>query len=185
MNTYFKYSVVTGICALLCAPATQAQDEEQESRWSGKAALGYLATSGNTDTSSLNTSFEVGYKTGNWQHGLDGSAINSSESNVKTAGAYEVGWKSARNLTEHDFLSGRINWREDQFGAYRTQLSETINYGRRIIDSDAQRLNVEVGLGGRQSELRTGIEEEELVNQRSSIRTSSLRPATRTRIWNL
>ena len=32
---------------------------EEEGPWSGKFSLGYLATSGNTDTTTYNTAFEV------------------------------------------------------------------------------------------------------------------------------
>ena len=35
--------------------------EEEESPWSGKVTLGYLATSGNTENSNLNSGFEIGY----------------------------------------------------------------------------------------------------------------------------
>jgi putative salt-induced outer membrane protein len=163
MNAYFRYCIVTWICALLCAPVAQAQDEDEEGPWSGKVALGYLATTGNTENSSLNTSVEIGYGTGDWQHSFKAFAINASENNVTTAEAYELGWKSERNLTEHDFLFGRINWREDKFSGYRTQLSETIGYGRRLIDVNAHKLNAEIGLGARQSDLSTGTTEEEFI----------------------
>ena len=163
MDSYFKNCIVTGICALLCAPVAQAQDEEEEGPWSGKAALGYLATTGNTENSSLNTSLEIGYGTGDWQHGFKAFAINASENNVTTAEAYELGWKSERNLTEHDFLFGRVNWREDKFSGYRTQLSESIGYGRRLIDVNAHKLSAEIGLGARQSDLSDGTQEDELI----------------------
>ncbi len=163
MNSYFKNCIVSGMCSLLCAPVAQAQDEEEEGPWSGKAALGYLATTGNTENSSLNTSLEVAYATGDWLHGLKAFAINASENNVTTAEAYELGWKSERNLTEHDFLFGRVNWREDKFSGYRTQLSESIGYGRRLINVNAHKLNAEIGLGARQSDLSDGTKEDELI----------------------
>ncbi len=163
MDSYFNCCLVPVICALFWPPAAQAEDEEEEGPWSGKAAFGYLATSGNTENSNLNSSFEVGYRTGDWQHGLEAFAIHTSENNVTTAEAYELGWKSERNLTEHDFLFGRIDWRKDKFSGYDTQLSESIGYGRRLIGGNAHRLNVEIGLGVRQSELSDGTEEEEII----------------------
>jgi len=45
----------------------------------------------------------------------------------------------------------------------RTQLSESIGYGRRIIDVDAHKLNAEIGLGARQSDLSDGTKEDELI----------------------
>ena len=163
MDSYCKYCLVPVICALFWSPGTQAEDEEEEGPWSGKAALGYLATSGNTENSNLNSSLAVGYKTGDWQHRFEVFAIHASENNVTTAEAYELGWKSERNLTEQDFLFGRINWRKDKFSGYDTQLSESIGYGRRLIDGNAHKLNAEIGLGARQSELSDGTEEEEVI----------------------
>ncbi len=150
--------------AALVAPASLlAQNAEPESPWSGKATLGYLATSGNTENSTLNTGFEVGYKTGKWAHLLTASAVNASEDDSTTAEAYDLGWKSERNITDADFLFGRLDWRKDQFGGFDTQFSQTVGYGRRLIDADKHKLNAEIGVGARQSETQLGDEEDETV----------------------
>jgi putative salt-induced outer membrane protein len=151
--------------AVLIAPvAAFGQDAEEEtSPWSGKATLGYLATSGNTENSTLNTGFEVGYTSGKWAHLLQAAAITASEDEVTTAEAYDLGWKSERKITDHDFLFGRLQWRKDNFGAYDTQFSQTLGYGRRLIDGKKHKLNVELGLGARQSELQLGGKEDETI----------------------
>lgn len=153
------------LTATLALPGTlHAQAAEEEaSPWAGKATLGYLATSGNTENSTLNTGFEVGYTAGNWSHLLNAAAITASEDEATTAEAYDLGWKSERKLTDQDFLFGRVQWRKDNFGAYDTQLSETIGYGRRLIDNDQHKLNAELGVGARQSELQNGVEENETI----------------------
>jgi putative salt-induced outer membrane protein YdiY len=48
------------------AGATAAAEEEGP--WSGKFSLGYLSTSGNTDTTTYNTAFEVAYTKNKWIH---------------------------------------------------------------------------------------------------------------------
>ena len=151
--------------ALLAPFSLMAQDapEAPESPWSGKATLGYLATSGNTENSTLNSGFEVGYKTGKWAHGFAAAAINASENEVTTAEAYDAGWKSERNLTDNDFLFGRLDWRKDRFGGFETQFSQTVGYGRRLVDSDKHKLNAEIGVGARQSKLQDGSKEDETV----------------------
>lgn len=143
-----------------------AQEEaanEETSPWSGKANLGYLATSGNTENSSLNSGFEVAYTSGKWAHILNFLAINSSESEQTTAELYELGWKTEYNFSEYNFMFGRANWRKDRFSAYNTQMSQTAGYGRRLIDSGAHTLSVEVGAGARQSELQDGRSENDLI----------------------
>ena len=150
------------ILALLAAPLT-VMAQEPESPWSGKAKLGYLATSGNTENSTLNTGFEVGYKSGKWAHMLTGAAINATEDDVTTAEAYDLGWKSERNLTDKDFLFGLLSWRKDNFGGFDTQFSQSVGYGRRLIDNDKHHLNAEIGAGARQSDLQDGTTEEETI----------------------
>ncbi len=131
--------------------------------WSGKVALGYLATSGNTESSSLNSAFAVAYTSGKWTHAIDASAINTTEDEQTTAEAYSVGLKTEFNMTDRDFLFGRVDWRKDRFSGYDQQLSESIGYGRRLIDTGVHFLNAEIGAGARQSELSDGTTEDDFI----------------------
>jgi putative salt-induced outer membrane protein len=140
-----------------------AQETEEDGPWAGNAKLGYLATSGNTENSTLNTGFEVGYTSGKWLHLLTAAAISASENKESTAEAYDVGWKSERKITDLNFVFGRVQWRKDKFGAYDTQFSQTLGYGRRLIDSDQHKLNVELGFGARQSQLQSGENDNETI----------------------
>jgi len=150
--------------AVFAAPSTlMAQQKEPESPWAGSATLGYLATSGNTETSTLNTGFELGYTVGKWEHLFDASAVNASENDAKTAESYAANWKSERNITDHDFLFGRLSWRKNLFSGFNTQFSQTVGYGRRLIDADKHKLNGELGAGARQSTLQDGTSENEIV----------------------
>lgn len=151
------------MAAALLVPFSLMAQDAPESPWSGKATLGYLATSGNTENTTLNTGFEVGYKAGKWAHLLNAAAVNASENEITTAEAYDVGWKSERNLSDKDFLFGRLSWRKDQFGGFDTQFSQTVGYGRRLIDSDKHKLNAELGAGARQSTLQSGLKVDETV----------------------
>lgn len=145
----------------LIVPAAHAQ--ESEGPWSGKATLGYLATSGNTENSTLNTALELGYGTGDWQHTAKAFAVNASEDDATTAEAYELGWKSELSLGDVDYLFGRLNWRKDRFSGYDTQFSQSVGYGRRLIQTDVHELNAEIGVGARQSDLVDGTSEEEFI----------------------
>lgn len=162
MRLCIRHFALFMTCTILLSPGGYAAEEEG-GPWSGKAALGYLATSGNTENTNLNTGFEIGYTAGIWRHVLEAFAIHASEDEVTTAEAYELGWKSERSLSEQNFLFGRINWRKDRFSGYDTQLSQSIGYGRRLIDTGAHTLNAEIGLGARQSELSDGSDEEEII----------------------
>jgi len=157
-----KFRLALAVVALI-APFSLMAQEEAEGPWSGNATLGYLATSGNTENSTLNTGFELGYKIGKWEHIVTLKAINSSEEDTTTAEAYEVGLKSERNLTDKDFLFGKLDWRKDRFSGFDTQFSQVVGYGRRLINTDKHSLNAEIGAGARQSERQDGTEEDETV----------------------
>jgi len=159
-----NYGLALALAALISPIVLFAQDaEEEKSPWAGSATLGYLATTGNTENSTLNTGFEIGYTMDKWLHLLTAAAISASENEQNTAEAYDLGWKSERKITDHDFVFGRLQWRKDTFGAYDTQFSQTLGYGRRLIDNDQHKLNVEVGVGARQSETQFGVSENETI----------------------
>jgi putative salt-induced outer membrane protein len=145
----------------LAAPLLAA--EEEDDPLEGNVKFGYLATTGNTETSSLNTKFETKYVAGDWHHEALASAINASESKVTTAEAYEAGWKSGWDFTDRDYVFGRLNWRKDRFGPFDTQFSQTVGYGRHIIDTDVHDLEGEVGFGARQSEDQLGVNQNETI----------------------
>jgi putative salt-induced outer membrane protein len=158
-------SRLAAIIALLiiAAPVIAAEQEAPASPWAGKARLGYLATSGNTDNSNLNTAFEIGYSAGSWVHAFDAAAIFATEDSATTAEAYAVGWKSERALSEVNFLYGRLDWRKDRFSGYDQQFAQTVGYGRHLIDTERHSLNGEIGFGARQSDLADGTEESETI----------------------
>lgn len=142
------------------AAATSAPEPDP---WLVKATLGYLATSGNTESASLNSGFQVQYADGRWLHALEGLAIRSSEDEETTAEAYALGWKSEYNWTDADYLFARLDWRKDRFSGYDQQTSETLGYGRRLIDTGVHVLNAEIGAGARQSDLADGTSESEAI----------------------
>lgn len=144
----------------LFATAGFAQDEEG---FSGRIALGYLATSGNSESESLNANFNLWWNYDPWSHSLAGRAINSSTSNVTTAEAYGLTWQSRYAVNETDYIYGLAAWDRDEFSTYDQQLREAIGYGRRFIERERHTLNGEAGIGARQADLRNGVEQNEAI----------------------
>ena len=153
--------LVFGLAAI--AQEETSAEEPEAGPWAGKVSLGYQATSGNTDNTSLNGSFEVGYTAGNWLHKLNGSAFNASESSATTAESYDLGFKSERNLSEFNYLFGQLDYRNDRFSGFTYQFSQTVGYGRRFLDTGVHTLSAEIGGGARQSETSVGVSENEFV----------------------
>ena len=159
----FRDLLIAAALCVLTSVAWAQEEEEENDPLEGNIKLGYLATTGNTETSSLNTGFNAAYKVNRWTHEARGSAINASENNVTTAEAYELGWKTGWDLTEKDYLYGQLDWRKDRFGGFATQFSQTVGYGRHFFDTGVHSLTGNVGAGARQSEDQLGTTIDETI----------------------
>ncbi len=145
-----------------------AQEEaEEEGPWAGSVSLGYLSTSGNTETTSYNTKFEVGYTENDWEHRLNGSSTGAEDGAATTAESYALGWRSAYQFTEHDFVFGTVDWRKDRFAGVVQQISYALNYGRRVIDSPSHQLDLGIGAGYRDSDRSDGTSEANAIGRGS------------------
>ena len=157
-----KLSVLVLWC--LALPVFAAEEEEEKpDPLSGNIKFGFLSTTGNTDTTSLNSSADASYKTGRWQHDAHLAALEASENEQTTAESYELRWTSGWDLTDKDFLFGRLNWRKDRFGGFDTQFSQTLGYGRKVVATDVHKLDLALGAGARQSEAQNGVREDETI----------------------
>jgi putative salt-induced outer membrane protein len=152
---------------LVTAPAVTALAQNQEEGLSGKVALGYLATSGNSDSENLSLNFSGDYYGEVWHHNLEGRAVRASTSGETTAEAYGLSWQSDRDFGDKSYLFTRAAWDKDKFSGYDEQLREVVGYGRHFIDSERHKLNGEAGLGLRQSDLRDGTSEDESITRLS------------------
>jgi putative salt-induced outer membrane protein len=157
----FRNAVLTVIFILYSSAAySQAGGPAaEESPWSGSASLGFLSTSGNTNTTSYNSSFKISYAKNKWTHAFDAAANGSDESETVTAEAYQAGWKSSYDFREHNYLFGLVEWRKDRFSGVSEKLSESIGYGRRIIDTPAHLLSADIGAGYRNADLSDNTSE--------------------------
>ena len=144
--------IVFSSILLLAALTSNAEDqEENKGPWSGNTTLGYLATSGNTESKSANFEFGVNYDLVRWHHGLSGRFFSSSQDNDATAENYQLSWSSKYDFSEFNYGVGRLNWQRDRFSSYDYQRFATLAYGRRIIKNKKHELDAEIGGGWSQS----------------------------------
>ncbi|MEM1263759.1 MAG: DUF481 domain-containing protein [Pseudomonadota bacterium] len=168
MNLRTIGGVCSGVLSLSLITGTAFGQEEEaaaaaQSPWTGKVSFGYLATTGNSEATSVNGATEISYEKGKWKHTLDASALGSQDDVDTTAEAYQLGWKTDYSLGEFDYIFVDLRWLKDKFSGYEQQTSESIGYGRRIINTDKHVLNLEIGAGAKQAELRNGISQDETI----------------------
>jgi len=145
------------------AVLAQAQDEGL----SGQVALGYLATSGNSDSENLSFGFAGDYYGEVWHHNLEGRSVKASTSGITTAEAHALSWQSDRDFGEKSYMFARAAWDQDKFSGYDQQVREVIGYGRHFIATERHELNGEIGIGARQSDLRDGTSDDESITRLS------------------
>ena len=130
----------------------------------GSVALGYLATSGNTDSTNGNAALKVTWDVdGPWKHNWTALAINARTAGVTTAESYAAGYKGQRDISATSYLFFTGDWRQDEFSGYDKQVTEAVGYGRRLIDNARHTLALEGGVGAKQSDLITGEELDEAI----------------------
>ncbi|HEY1075979.1 MAG TPA: DUF481 domain-containing protein [Fontimonas sp.] len=141
---------------LACLAAAPAQ-----AQWANEVSLGYLASSGNTETETLNGKLGLVYKTAQWTNTFVGLAAYSTEQEETTAERYAASDKFDWNLSEVDYLFAAVDWEKDLFGGIRERTTETVGYGRHVLTGPVHLLDLEVGAGARQSELNDTRENED------------------------
>ena len=135
--------------SIFLASSVFAQDEPEvlDTSWKGIGELGFVSTSGNTDTESLNVRLEFTKESENWRYKLGGTALTSSKNGTKDAKRYTADLQTDRKLSEKSYLFAAYRYDADKFGAYDPQQSITTGYGRQLMKSDRHELNGEVGIG--------------------------------------
>ncbi|MEL7537248.1 MAG: DUF481 domain-containing protein [Pseudomonadota bacterium] len=152
-----------GLAALLSANFAAAQNAPPPDPWSGTVSFGYLATTGNSESVSVNGATEIIYEKGRWKHTLDASALGSQDDADTTAEAYQFGWKSDFKFNEYNYLFLDLRWQKDLFSGYEQQTAESLGYGRRLINTDKHVLNAELGIGAKQADLIGGVSQDETI----------------------
>lgn len=144
------------LAALFTVPA--------HAQWAGELSLGYLATSGNTRTQSLNGKVTAEYTTAAWKNSFQALGVYSTDQGETTAERYAASDKVDWTLGERDYLFAVVDWEKDLFGGVRRRVSESLGYGRHVLAGPVHLLDLEAGVGARQTEENvTGDHDDDLI----------------------
>jgi len=131
-----------------------AAEAQTSGPWSGKVALGYLASSGNTDTTALNFNAEVKYVVRKWDNTLLGRGIVKTDNDRSTAEAYKLAYKLKYDLSDRTYLFGLLDYNNDRFSSYDQQTFAVGGVGRRFLATKKHELDGELGFGAGLSDFR-------------------------------
>jgi len=146
-------NIIKGLAAfvlLSIATPISAQDaEEPPEGWRGTGELGYVKTSGNTDTSSLNLALEFIYEKDKWRHTLGGTMLKSSKDGDTDADRWTARGQTDYKFSEKSYVFGSVRHDADKFAGYNPVTSFAAGYGRQLVDTEKQFLLGEIGAGYR------------------------------------
>ncbi|MGE5276532.1 MAG: YdiY family protein [Acidobacteriota bacterium] len=136
-------AVALGQAPCPCPPAPEGPPP----LWTGKAELSYVATSGNTDTSSLGAGFELNYKPAPWTFTLTGAYLRASSGGDLTAETLAGSLRGARGLTPRlDVFAAALYYR-NRFAGVDSRYGGEAGAGYKIIDEKTLRLRAETAVG--------------------------------------
>ena len=170
MNYLLKIALAS---VFLFATSLYAHEVEEEAEveevveadpWEGSGELGFVNTTGNTETVAFN--FKLNFiRTGKrWRHRFSGTALNTSEDGNQDNERYTAEVQSDRIINEKSWMFGAFRWDADKFGSYDPSVSLTAGYGYQLMKSEKHELRGEIGAGYRKlTETETGFDSSEAI----------------------
>lgn len=140
-------------------PVNAAEISEMQTtvkEWTGEAEVGMISTTGKTRTDTINANGKVTTERARWRQLAQVTARNTADDSGTTAERYELKLKSSFKVINLNYFYAQINYVNDRFSDYEYILTESLGYGRRILDNDDMRLDLEIGPGLRQKNGMTG-----------------------------
>jgi len=148
---------------LLAAGTASAGD------WSGKGALGGVLARGNTETETVNANIDVQDVVDRWTHKFGASILHTTTNDIASADRWEARAASNYALDERSYLFGTFRYEDDRFTDFAYQATLAGGYGYHLIATDATKLDTELGIGYRQTELRISGEQDDDVIFRGAV----------------
>ena len=148
---------------------TGEQKDEQtvkKSQWNSEAELGFVKTTGNTETETFLLKAKVINTREKWKHTARGEALRNAEGDdIVTAERYFLSGKSEYTFRRRSYVYGLITYDDDRFSGFDYIVTGILGYGRVVMERESLKLNLEVGAGGRQSEPEIGETDNETVGR--------------------
>lgn len=160
-----KFSTLLSCSALMAASCTvHAQTPTVPKLWSGDLEFGYVATSGNTEETTIKGLADINREKDAWRYKLQFESLNSEANDERSAEKYFVSNRLAFQFNESDFAFAYASYDDDRFSGFDYQATVAFGYGRRLLNNETMQWDVEIGPGYRISKVSddtTGEEDSE------------------------
>ena len=149
-----KKEIILLLASSMLINVANAADEKEKSPWTSSAELGFIRTTGNTETQTTAVKADVVYEVEKWRHtghfeGYGSESENDAGQNIVSAERYELSGKSDYKINEFDYIFGLVKLQKDRFSGFEYEHIVSAGYGRKAIKQENMELDLEIGPGVR------------------------------------
>lgn len=161
-----KNCQVLALTSLLVVTGSVVAEEKQTTPWKGEAELGFIRTTGNTETQTGALKAGITYEVDKWRHNAYAEAYgteteDAAGNSVVSAERYELSGKSDYKFNEYDYMFGLIKLTKDRFSGFEYEHIISAGYGRKVIKQNDMELDLEIGPGVRLFKVDDGVSDDE------------------------
>ena len=140
---------ITGMLGIQTVSAQTAT-----SQWlTGTAELGYVSTSGNSESNNINAKLSLARETKSWLHSLKLAGIGASSevsnngvsNSQRSAEKYNFEYQADRKLDETKSLYAFANYEKDRFSGFDEQSAVGVGYGHKVLNKLTQQMQIDIG----------------------------------------
>lgn len=139
------------LCATLIASVAHSQE------WTGKAELGVMLASGNTESKSANTKFDLKRESEKWINTFFVGALYGENAEFSTAERYEAKYQLDYRINDRLSWFGALRGEQDRFSGFAYQLTASTGASYKFIDTPETQLQASLGAGYRRLKSETLI----------------------------
>ncbi len=160
----FRTLYLSTLASGLALAMSVSHADEREPGYDASASLGYVGTTGNTDTQTFDTQLRYTLRTaGGWIHNARFQALVAEQDSLTSGERYVLDGKSDYRIGERGYMFGKANYTDDRFTGYDYQASLAAGYGHYFSNTDELFLEAFGGLGYRHNALAVGPDDGEAI----------------------
>lgn len=147
------HRLLSVLLVLVPAVPVLAQEAPPPPDWSGSVEAGVVNTGGNTHTSSVNLKADAQREGRIWRLKANAAMLHTRDTRVTTAERYLASLQGDRKFSARSYVFVNTTGEKDRFSGFDHRTSETVGYGRHLLDRETLDIHGEIGAGARQSKV--------------------------------
>ena len=132
-----------------------AEDTDASKLWSGETEFGYVDTSG-TEETTIKARAAVNREADKWRYNITFDSLNTTASDQRSAEKYFLSNRLAYQYDDNNFSFAYASYDDDRFSGFDYQATFAAGWGRRLLNNEIMKWDVEVGPGYRISKVDDG-----------------------------